>query len=169
MNNEDRHRDEHISSDPLRPHAHDPNPAPPTDDPNVMLTLPNGTQHRITVDELSSLPVVMLQNCFIVSTGHGTSGPFHFAGPTLYSLVGHYLNEGEQPWSQVEVISADGFGTRISAEELQQPSGVNQIILACTIDGQPMARQQGLVRLIVPTERDDALRQVKWIGTINVW
>jgi hypothetical protein len=31
-----------------------------------------------------------------------------------------------------------------------------------------MTRKQGLVRLVVPTETDDALRQVKWIAEIRV-
>jgi hypothetical protein len=32
-----------------------------------------------------------------------------------------------------------------------------------------LTRAQGLVRLIVPHERDDALRQVKWVTRIIVY
>jgi len=31
-----------------------------------------------------------------------------------------------------------------------------------------LTRQQGLVRLVVPFETDNALRQVKWVQRINV-
>jgi hypothetical protein len=36
------------------------------------------------------------------------------------------------------------------------------------LDGAALTREQGLVRLIVPSERDDALRQVKWLATITI-
>ncbi|MCB0075748.1 MAG: molybdopterin-dependent oxidoreductase [Caldilineaceae bacterium] len=42
-------------------------------------------------------------------------------------------------------------------------------LLAITLDGQPLTREQGLVRLIVPTETDDALKQVKWVAEIVVY
>ena len=40
--------------------------------------------------------------------------------------------------------------------------------LTTWFDGQPLTRDAGLVRLIVPSETDDALRQVKWISHIEV-
>jgi DMSO/TMAO reductase YedYZ molybdopterin-dependent catalytic subunit len=66
------------------------------------------------------------------------------------------------------VISADGFGNRIFAEELGNVEGQRPMLLATTVDGRPMTRAQGLVRLIVPSETDDALRQVKWIARIEI-
>jgi hypothetical protein len=41
--------------------------------------------------------------------------------------------------------------------------------LSYAIDGTPLTRAQGLVRLIVPSETDDALRQVKWVQRIEVY
>ena len=41
-------------------------------------------------------------------------------------------------------------------------------LLALEIDGRPLSRAQGLVRLVVPGETDDALRQVKWVSEIRV-
>ena len=41
-------------------------------------------------------------------------------------------------------------------------------VLAYALDGQLLSRAQGLVRLIVPSERDDALRQVKWVREVRV-
>lgn len=151
--------------DPLRPHAHEPNPEPPTVVTDIILSLPDGTRRTLTLADLYALPETAVPNCFIVSTGHGTSGPFTFSGPPLLSLVRHY-----EPglWTQVEVISADGFGTRATYAELVEPDPDGPILLAYAIDGAPLTRAQGLVRLIVPSEHDDALRQVKWVEQINV-
>jgi DMSO/TMAO reductase YedYZ molybdopterin-dependent catalytic subunit len=151
--------------DPLNPHSHEPNPLPPSADATFELMLPNGRSQTITVADLQSLPSVSIHNCYIVSTGHGTSGPFTFTGTTLLTFITHFC---PQPWSQVEVVSADGFGNRVLAEELHNPDPAGLILLAYGMDGQPLGREQGLVRMIVPSERDDALRQVKWIGEIRV-
>lgn len=151
----------HDEHDPLRPHSHDPNPQPPSPDPTFALTLPNGRSQFIKVNDLQQLPPTSVSDCYIVSTGHGTTGPFTFTGVTLRTFVRHYCTE---PWSEVEVISTDGFGNRVLAEELEQPDPAGPILLAYMLDGQPLTREQGLVRMIVPSERDDALRQVKWVG-----
>lgn len=155
--NEDEH-------DPLSPHAHEPNPAPPSADASFALCLVNGRTHTITPAQLKSLPETAVTDCYVVSTGHGTSGPFAFSGTRLIDLIQAYETA---TWTQVEVISADGFGNRIQAEELLAQTD-KPILLAYNINGRAMTRQQGLVRLIVPSEKDDALRQVKWIGRINV-
>jgi len=153
------------TADPLQPHSHEPNPAPPTDDPTFKLVLPNGLCHAITLHDLQLLPKVSVANCYIVSTGHGTSGPFTFTGTTLLAFINHYWAE---PWLQTEVVSADGFGNRVLAEELHQPDPAGPILLAYEMDGQLLNREQGLVRMIVPSERDDALRQVKWVGQVKL-
>ena len=71
------------------------------------------------------------------------------------------------PWHYVDLVSADGFGTRLTPADLaaedERPS-----LLAYMQDGVPLTRAQGLVRLIVPSETDDALRQVKWLATITI-
>jgi DMSO/TMAO reductase YedYZ molybdopterin-dependent catalytic subunit len=153
------------TADPLQPHSHDPNPAPPSTDPSFELVLPDGRSQTITIQDLQHLPTISIANCTIVSTGHGISGPFTFTGATLLSLISHYCNEA---WSQVEVVSADGFGNRVLADELHQPDPAGPILLAYAMDEQPLTRDQGLVRMIVPSERDDALRQVKWVGTVRI-
>lgn len=154
--------------DPLHPHSHDPNPEPPSADPTITLTLPDGRTHPITPQHLQTLPQHSLTDCYIISTGHGTSGPFTFTGPTLHTLIQQYT--GQFPdYNQVEVISGDGFGTRVQRKELENPANPNRpILLALEIDGRPLTRNDGLIRLIVPTETDDALRQVKWIAQVNI-
>jgi DMSO/TMAO reductase YedYZ molybdopterin-dependent catalytic subunit len=153
--------------DPLHPHAHDPNPQPPSPDPAFNVIGPDGSETRLTVTDLRTLPETAISNCYIVSTGHGTSGPFTFIGATLLDLIKSRLKP-EMAWSEVEVISADGFGNRATAGELYDPDPAGPILLAYALDGQPLTRQQGLVRLIVPSEKDDALRQVKWVGEIRI-
>jgi DMSO/TMAO reductase YedYZ molybdopterin-dependent catalytic subunit len=130
-----------------------------------MLALSDGREQTLTIDSLQSLPQTTISDCYIISTGHGTSGPFTFSGVTLLALVQAHV---VTPFSSVEVLSADGFGTRVTAAELLRPNLTRPILLAHMLDGRPMSRAQGLVRLIVPDEDDDALRQVKWIGRITV-
>lgn len=145
------------------PHAHDPNPSPPTDDPTV--TLARGeSKIALGPTTLRDFPQRTVANCYIVSTGHGTSGPFSFSGVPLAALIARYHPE---PWRLVDVISADGFRTRLPAEEVIQADDL-PIILALSVDGRPLTRQEGLVRLIVPQELDDALRQVKWVKELRV-
>lgn len=156
-----------MSDDPLQPHSHDPNPDPPDADAAFWLILPGAAQLLMTPTHLQNLPRSTVSDCYIVSTGHGTSGPFTFSGVALFDLLQAYL-PSHQPWSQVEVISGDGFGTRIGAAELTAPGITRPILLSDTLDGAPLSREHGLVRLIVPAEIDDALRQVKWVRTVRV-
>lgn len=150
--------------DPLQPHSHEPNPQPPSADANFTLIAPDGTRHTIAPPLLRALPRVVVPGCYIVSTGHGTSGPFAFGGVRLWDLINHFVTE---EWEQAAVISADGFGNRVWRAELEDEHK-RPILLADEIDGKPMGRDLGLVRLIVPGERDDALRQIKWVGKITL-
>lgn len=150
-------------SDPLQPHRHEPNPHPPSPDPALRLELADGRSWTITPADLATLPQTSVANCFIVSTGHGTSGPFTFSGVRLADLIAAYYGG---LWSNAAVISADGFGNRVLASEAQARE--QPILLATRIDGRPLSREEGLVRLIVPEEKEDALRQVKWISEIRV-
>ncbi|MBK7896926.1 MAG: molybdopterin-dependent oxidoreductase [Candidatus Promineifilaceae bacterium] len=153
------------TADPLQPHSHDPNPAPPSEDSSFKLVGVDGRSQTITVHDLQQLPKVSVTDCYIVSTGHGTSGPFTFSGVTLLDFAIRFCGEA---WEQLEVVSADGFGNRVFAHELHQPDPAGPMLLAYEMDGEPLTREQGLVRMIVPSERDDALRQVKWVGAVSV-
>lgn len=155
------------AADPLQPHTHDPNPDPPSADPSFQLAI-GRTNHHLTVADLRKLPARTVSNCYIVSTGHGTSGPFAFTGVELLELLDCYAKEIMPHLASVSVVSGDGFGTRFNLEELRGESAERPPLLAYALDGRPMTREEGLVRLIVPTERDDALRQVKWIARIEV-
>jgi DMSO/TMAO reductase YedYZ molybdopterin-dependent catalytic subunit len=122
------------------------------------------------VADLRRLPHAQLDDCYIVSTGHGTSGPFRFGGAILADLLGDVLTAAggaDLWWRHVDLVSADGFGTRLTpgdlAADVQRPP-----LLAYELNGAPLTRARGLVRLVVPTETDDALRQVKWLARIEL-
>ena len=154
------------NDDPLAPHFHDPNPNPPSADPDFVVHRPGLSPLIITINHLNSLPKTEIANCYIVSTGHGTSGPFRFQGVTLHHLLEELLPV-EYSYTQVEALSGDGFGTRIWVDEITQETD-RPILVATGQDGLPLTRDQGLVRLIVPQETDDALRQVKWISSLSI-
>ncbi len=149
-------------------HPHEPNPAPPSEDASFSVILPDGTGHHFSVERLQQLPFTQIENCIIVSTGHGTSGPFCFGGVRLLTLLNSLLTAGQE-WSYADVQSGDHFGTRIFAAELLNESAGRTSLLAWQIDGVPLTRQRGLVRLIVPSEVDDALKQVKWVKELVIY
>ena len=151
--------------DPLAPHSHEPNPSPPGNDSTVHIWTPGAPASvRFPLARLQALPPHSVQDCFIVSTGHGTSGPFHFRGPLLSTLAAAC---GVARFAQVAIISGDGFGTRLTAQEVLADPAQGPVLLALWRDGTPLTRQQGLVRLIVPAETDDALKQIKWVAQIQ--
>lgn len=149
-------------------HAHDPNPAPPSAETTFVTQLPNGSRMTWNVADLHQLATTVVPDCYIVSTGHGTSGPFTFTGVRLQDFLAHVLGN-DTVWHYLDVISGDGFGTRLTPVDLAQETGQRPALLAHTLNEQPLTRAKGLVRLIVPTETDDALRQVKWVSQIVVY
>lgn len=153
------------ADDPLAPHSHDPNPDPPTDDPTFILQTEAQAWH-LTPDVLRRLPRLIIPNCTILSTGHPPSGPFAFGGVPLLALIEAYAHDVD--WAKAEVVSDDGFGTRLLRDELRGEPPDRCCLLATEIEGRPLTRAEGLVRLIVPSETDDALRQVKWVARIKL-
>jgi DMSO/TMAO reductase YedYZ molybdopterin-dependent catalytic subunit len=150
----------------LHGHAHEPNPAPPTLATAFSLLRPLAPPQMLDVADLHRLPATTVPDCYIVSTGHGRSGPFRFTGVRLADLFAALLGV-EYAWQHADVVSADGFGTRIFPSELAEER-TRPILMAYALDGAPLSRAQGLVRLIVPSETDDALRQVKWVAEIRI-
>lgn len=151
----------------LHRHEHEPNPEPPPGGAAFAVQLAEQPARLFTVATLRSLPFTTIHDCYIVSTGHGTSGPFSFGGVRLSDLLAAVLPAGAT-WEYADVISSDGFGTRLTPAELAAAPAERPPLLAYTIDGAPLTRQAGLVRLVVPTETDDALKQVKWIARIEI-
>jgi DMSO/TMAO reductase YedYZ molybdopterin-dependent catalytic subunit len=156
------------SNDPpwVHGHPHDPNPSPPTDNPAFTVFLPNGDSRQIEITDLQALPFTQIGDCYIVSTGHGTSGPFVFGGARLQTVIEQVWPAA---WRHADIHSADGFGARLLAAEVQHEAQQRPILLAYQVDGAALTRERGLVRLIVPSETDDALRQVKWVERIDIY
>lgn len=143
-------------------HVHEPNPEPPNTDATLTLVRPDGHEVTVTPDDLARLPQTTTA-CKIAATGHPASGPFTFGGVRLADLLSAY---GMTTWEAAVVLSGDGFGARLTAQETN--AAAHPVLLATTLDGAPLTRRQGLVRLIVPFETGDALRQVKWVARIEV-
>ena len=165
MNSDQGPKGQELNHDSQQPHNHDPNPEPPGDDPAFHLLVPSGVSWLLTPADLATLPQTAVADCYIVSTGHGSSGPFTFGGVALGELIAAYYHD---LWHDAEIVSGDGFGNRVKFAEAQPGNSMPPILIATEIDGRPMTRDEGLVRLIVPAERDDALRQVKWIRGVTV-
>ena len=163
------HEHEHAARVPawVHGHSHDPNPEPPSGDATIVACLADGHAIRLDVAALRALRYHEIRDCYIVSTGHGRSGPFVFGGATLADLLAHLLPD-DDGWLHVDIVSGDGFGTRLSPADLAEAPAGRPPLLAYTLDGAPMTRQAGLVRLVVPAETDDALKQVKWIARIEI-
>lgn len=146
----------------IHSHVHEPNPEPPNTDAMLTLVRPDGHEVTVTPDDLARLPQTTTA-CKIAATGHPASGPFTFGGVRLIDLLSAY---GIATWEAAHVLSGDGFGAYLTAQEAR--TDTHPILLATTLDGAPLTRRQGLVRLIVPLETGDALRQVKWVARIEV-
>ena len=157
----------HPEPDWIHHHPHEPNLAIPAGDGAFRVRLPDGAERQITVAALQQMPATTVDECYIISTGHGVSGPFRFTGVTLRDFL-HRVLPQYLAWRHVDVVSADGFGTRLLPGDLADPPSGRPPLLAYALDGAPLTREQGLVRLIVPAEVDDALRQVKWVDAIRI-
>lgn len=146
----------------LNAHSHEPNPVAPAGDGAFLFTAGSVSQ-RIDLARLRVLTFTEIAECSIVSTGHGRSGPFRFGGVLVADFLTALLPAGTQV-AKADFVSADGYGTRLDAATVRASPGP---LLAFTLDGAPMQRRQGLVRLIVPGETGDALHQVKWLARIE--
>ncbi len=151
-----------MSDDPLRPHAHHNNSHPPSDDSTWTLCLPDGQQLAITLEALRAWPAFTLP-AYWLTTDHGVHGPYQATGVMLRDLIAWHWPGG---WTQVEVISADGYGNRLWREEVTEAA--EPPLLCYAWDGQLLSRGQGLVRLVVPSEKGNALRQVKWVMLVRL-
>ena len=148
----------------LNPHSHDNNPTPPDDDTTIHLHDPAGNQISIPLDRLHTDYAQSVIPAYTYTTDHGRHGPYRLEGVRLLDLINQNLN---LPWNQVEVISADGFGNHLLRSELAS-DGEEPVLLCTRSNGEPLTRQHGLVRLVVPSETDNALRQIKWVRKIVV-
>lgn len=153
--------------DPLRPDRHEPNLSTPAGDGSFTVQPFRGAPLVVTVAQLRALPRLVVARHQIVSTGHGASGPFSFSGAALRDVADAWAGTLPDAYS-VAVLGADGFGTRVLAAELGQSPPAGPILLAYAQDEQLLTRAQGLLRLIVPSEKDEALRQVKWVAAIRI-
>jgi len=151
--------------DPLRPHSHANNRTPPDDETTIELKVLNNETIQIDIEALQTKYAMSVIKSYTYQTDHGKHGPYKLEGVSLVDLINHHLPD-DAAWAQAEVLSADGFGNRIYKQELIQSE--EPILLCFKSNDEALKRNQGLVRLVVPFETDNALRQVKWVRTINI-
>lgn len=153
--------------DPFQPHSHDNNPLPPDENTDISIFYNGELATRISLDELKTRFSQDGIPTYLYTTDHGTHGPYHLDGVALGSLI-RALLPPEAKWEEVEVVSADGFGNRVFAHELEPAEPEDPILLCYGSNGKPLKRAHGLIRLVVPSETDNALRQIKWVREIRV-
>ena len=163
MNGNPNHLDNH---DPLQPHSHDNNPEPPYIDPTLIFLAPNGDKKEISLADLMADYDQTVIPAYTYMTDHGMHGPYKLEGVGLLDLINQELGP-QAEWGEVEIISADEFGNRLYRDELV-PAGFAPVLLCHRSNNEQLRRIQGLVRLVVPSETDNALRQVKWVREIRV-
>ena len=147
-----------MATDPLQPHRHTNNTVVPSGDPGITLHL-GQTRKHLSLEELQRYPATTLTYSY--TTDHGDHGPYELTGTLLSDLVEAFYSA----WTAAEVLSADGFGNRVVRREVGPE---NRVLLCYRANGEPLSREHGLVRLVVPSETDNALRQIKWIRDIYV-
>lgn len=163
MTSNDSHLENH---DPLQPHSHDNNPEPPYIDPTMILMGPDGRQKTISLADLMADYEQTTIPAYTYMTDHGMHGPYKLEGVGLMDLINQELGAAAE-WHEVEVISADEFGNRLYRHELV-PADFPPVLLCHRSNNDQLRRIQGLVRLVVPSETDNALRQIKWVREIRV-
>ena len=150
--------------DALRPSHHHNNPLPPDDNSDILLICSDAREYSLSPQDLQALPASSLQAQYF-HTDHGRHGPYNLLGVSLLALI--QLKEGvTSPWQSIELISADGFGNRVLRQELE--ISPQDFLLCYQSNGKPLTRENGLVRLVVASEQNSALRQVKWLRLIRV-
>lgn len=154
-------------NDPLQPHSHDNNLTPPDYDPTLILTIPGRDEVSISlVDLMVEYPESTIP-AYQYMTDHGMHGPYRLDGVRLVDLIHAHL-EPDRHYTSIEVVSADGFGNRIYPDEMLKETEHGPILLCYRSNGESLGRRHGLVRLVVPSETDNALRQIKWVRRIVV-
>lgn len=138
--------------------SHHNNVTPPDDDETFYLLWDKG-ELELTLPTLKTYPKT--EYPYTYKTDHGDHGPYTLLGVALRDLI----KELSKAWNEVEIKSADGFGNCLTKDEvLAEPPPM----LYYLSDGELLSRQNGLVRLVVPSETDNALRQIKWVREVKV-
>lgn len=143
-------------------HSHNNNTRPPSDNNTDIILSTSLTQRLLTIDNLYRYPQTIINYSYV--TDHGIHGPYQLEGVALYDLI---TSNERQATSHIDVISADGYQNQITIDEVTATMD-NPIMLCLTTDGQPLSIAHGLIRLVVPSEKSDALRQIKWVRQIQL-
>lgn len=145
------------------PQKHHNNTKVPEETTDITLETLAGHRQIITLEQLMRDYPVSVMPAYSYVTNHGIHGPYRLEGVQLLDLLKQRISGS---WTGVEVLSADGFGNYVHKEELEQAQ--EPIMLYFKINGEILKKKQGLVRLLVPSETDNALRQIKWVKRLRL-
>lgn len=142
------------------PKKHHNNTTIPETNSEIFLEFADG-ESTLSLEELKNKYPQSVIEAYTYVTNHGVYGPYRLEGVSLLDLIPETFSN----WSEVEVISADNFANTLSKAELiaaKEPA-----MLYYLSDGKSLDSKHGPIRLVVPSETDNAIRQIKWVKQIK--
>lgn len=142
------------------PKKHHNNTTIPETSASIYLALV-AEETKLSLDDLKKNYPQSVIEAYTYVTNHGTFGPYRLEGVSLLDLIPESLTD----WSEIKVIGADGFSNTLTRAELSEAK--EPAMLYYLRDGQALEPQHGPIRLVVPTETDNAIRQIKWVQRVK--
>ncbi|MDI6705728.1 MAG: molybdopterin-dependent oxidoreductase [Bacillota bacterium] len=125
----------------------------------LVITGLESTDIEVTVEELKSMESVTTDAVAIDSAGN--TNTYTVTGPLLEDLLKKH-GKSQRDLSGIRLVAGDGYSIEVPPEVLE----ARDVILAHTIDGQPLDEQSKPVRAVVPGER--AMYWVRNLAKIEV-
>jgi DMSO/TMAO reductase YedYZ molybdopterin-dependent catalytic subunit len=142
------------------PKKHHNNTTIPETNSDIYLELATKESKLSLEDLMTKYPQSVIE-AYTYVTNHGVHGPYRLEGVSLLDLIPEMF----AAWSSVEVISADGFANTLSKAELL--AAKEPAMLYYLSDGKSLEPKHGPIRLVVPSETNNAIRQIKWVKRIQ--
>ncbi len=126
---------------------------------SITLTGMGDDDIKVTVNEIKKTKVVNRDVISVSSSGEETK--LRVSGGLLEELLNkHGISQTEL--AGIRVTSIDGYSMEIPSEILKN----KEVILAYEIDGKPLFKESGPIRIVVPEER--AMYWVRNVSTIGI-
>jgi DMSO/TMAO reductase YedYZ molybdopterin-dependent catalytic subunit len=135
----------------------------PVQQPSLLVKTIGGPELKLGAQDLAKLPKVR------VSTKDHDGKNHEYEGVKLRDVLtqggvaaGNSLR-GKELAAYVLVEAADGYRVIFSLAELDPDLGNTQVIVAGSVDGQPLGAKEGPWRLVVPGDK----RQARWVRMVT--
>lgn len=143
---------------------------------SAILAVPAQTQTEATIEGLdgrtakvSTSTMKQMPRNSVTVTDPKTKAEQHYEGVLLSEVLGKVdaptgkTLHGVELRDYVEVIASDDYRVVFSLAELDQPTHSNKVLLADTLDGQPLNATQGPFKLIAPEDT----RPERWVRMVS--